>query len=95
MQTVENTDRENPRWQLEGGSRQHEFCKSKILLKHWSHTWQKKNTKNKQNSDTSNPQPVQSFSMPCYTEKTGWFPSHQTPAPNLLGRHPADQQVSK
>jgi hypothetical protein len=32
----------NPRWQLEGGSRQCELHKSKILLRHWSYTWQKK-----------------------------------------------------
>jgi hypothetical protein len=56
---------------IEGGSRQHELCKSKILLRCWSHTWQKKNTKKKQNSDTPNPQPIQSFSTPCDTEKTG------------------------
>jgi hypothetical protein len=39
------------------------------------------------NSDTLNPQPVKSFSMPHYTEKTGGLPCHQTPAPNLLGRY--------
>jgi hypothetical protein len=84
----------DPRWWLEGRSRQHELCKSKILLRHWSHTWQKKTTKKNQNSNTLNPQPVKSFSTPCYSEKTGGLPHHQTPAPNLLGRHPADQQVS-
>jgi hypothetical protein len=26
---------------MERGSRQHELHKSKILLRHWSHTWQK------------------------------------------------------
>jgi hypothetical protein len=31
----------------------------------------------------------------CYTEKTRGLPCHQTLAPNLLGKHPADQQVSK
>jgi hypothetical protein len=61
---------EDPRWRLEGRSRKCELQKSKILLRYWSHTWQKKNTKKNQNSDTLNPQPVQSFSTPCYTEKT-------------------------
>jgi hypothetical protein len=32
--------------------------------------------------------------MPHYTEKTGELPRHQMLAPNLLGRHPADQQLS-
>jgi hypothetical protein len=61
----------NPRWQLGGGSRQHVLYKSKILLRHWSQTWQKETTKKKQNSDTLNSHPVQSFSTPCYTKKTG------------------------
>jgi hypothetical protein len=65
------------------------------LLKYWSHTWQKKSTKKNQNFDTLNPQLVQSFSMPRYTEKTGGLPCHQMPAANLLGRHPADQQDSE
>jgi hypothetical protein len=32
--------------------------------------------------------------MPHYTEKTGELPHRQMLAPNLLGRHSADQQVS-
>jgi hypothetical protein len=75
----------NPRWRPEGGSRQRELHKSKILLRGWSHTWQKKTTKKKQNSETLNPQPVQSFFMPHYTEKIGGLPHHQTLTPNLLG----------
>jgi hypothetical protein len=51
-----------------------------------------KNTKRNQGFNTLNPQPVQNFSAPCYTEKTGGLQGCQTPAPNLLGRHPADQQ---
>jgi hypothetical protein len=86
--------REDPRWRLECRSREHEIRKSKILLRHWSHNWQKKSTKRNQGFDTLNPQPVQSFSMPCYMEKTGGLLCHQMPAPNLLGRHPADKQVS-
>jgi hypothetical protein len=74
------------RWWLEGGSRQRELHKSKILMRRWSHTWQKKTTKNKQNSDTLSPQPTQSFSTPRYTEKPGGLPCHQMPTPNLLGR---------
>jgi hypothetical protein len=35
-------EEEDPRWRLECKSRQHEFYKSKILLRHWSHTWHKK-----------------------------------------------------
>jgi hypothetical protein len=31
----------DPRWQLGCRSRQLELCKSKILLRHWSCTWQK------------------------------------------------------
>jgi hypothetical protein len=45
--------------------------------------------------DTLNSQPVQSFSTPHYTEKTGGLPHHQTPAPNLLGRcRPTGEQIS-
>jgi hypothetical protein len=44
--------------------------------------------------DTLNSELVESFFMPHYTEKTGGLPHHQTLAPNLLGRHLADQQVS-
>jgi hypothetical protein len=46
----------NPRWQLERGSKQREHCKPKIVLRSWSHTWQKKTAQKKQNSDTLNPQ---------------------------------------
>jgi hypothetical protein len=54
-----------------------------------------KNTKKKQNSNTLNPQPIQNFSMPHYTEKTGGLPYHQMPAPNLLGKHrPTGEQIS-
>jgi hypothetical protein len=60
----------------------------------WSHTWQKKNTKKNQNFNALNHQPVQSFVMPRYTEKTGGFLCHQMPAPNLLGKHSADQEMS-
>jgi hypothetical protein len=60
---------EDPRWRLECRRRQHELCKSKILLRCCNHTWQKKSTKKNQNFDTLNHQPVQSFSMPHYTEK--------------------------
>jgi hypothetical protein len=56
------------------------------LLRNWSHTWQKKATKKNQNSDTLNPQPVQSFSTPHYAEKTGGLLCCQRLAPNLLGR---------
>jgi hypothetical protein len=52
-----------------------------------------KSTKKNKNFDTMNSQPIQSFSMPCYPEKTGGLLCHQTLAPNLLARHPADQQV--
>jgi hypothetical protein len=45
MEIEKSTLAEDPRWQLEGRSRQCELCKSKILLRCWSHTWQKKNTK--------------------------------------------------
>jgi hypothetical protein len=95
----------NPIWQIEGGSRQLELCKSKILLRCWSHTWQKKTTEKKQNSDTLNPQPTQSFStprypeepggilMPCYPEEPGGILHHQAQAPNLLGN--TVQQMSK
>jgi predicted kinase len=85
----------DPRWQLDSRNRQHELCKSKILLRHWSHTWQKKSTKKHQNFNTLNSHPVKNFSMPHYTEKTGGLLHHQMPAPNLLGRHSADQQVRK
>jgi hypothetical protein len=44
---------------------------------------------------TLNLHPIQSFSIPCYTEKTGGLPHCQSPASNLLWRHPAEQQVSK
>jgi hypothetical protein len=65
----------DPRWQLQCRSKQCELlCKSKILLRYWSHTWQKKSNKRNQGFDTLNPQPVQSFSAPHYTKKTGGFP---------------------
>jgi hypothetical protein len=82
----------DPRWRLEGGSRQHELCKSKIFLKCWSHTWQKK----KQEAKLWNPdQPVKSCSMPHYTEKTGGLTCCQTPAPKVLWRYrPTDEQIS-
>jgi hypothetical protein len=57
-----------------------------MLLRCWSHTWQNKSTKKNQNVDTLNLQPIQSFSTPHYTEKTGGFLLLQTTAPNLLGR---------
>jgi hypothetical protein len=47
------------------------FTRSNRILSCWSHTWQKKKKKKKQNFETLNPQPVKSFSLPCYTEKTG------------------------
>jgi hypothetical protein len=48
----------------------------------------KKNTKKKQNSNTPSPQPLQSFSTPHYTEKTGGLQCCQMMlAPNLLGKH--------
>jgi hypothetical protein len=53
------------------------------------------NTKKKQSSNTLNPQTIQTFCMPHYTEKTGGLSHHQTPAPNLLGRHrPTGEQIS-
>jgi hypothetical protein len=55
---------------------------------------EKKHQKN-QNFDTLNSQSVQNFSTPDYSEKTEGLPFCHTPAPNLLGKHPADQQVSK
>jgi hypothetical protein len=47
---------------------------------------EKKNKKKKQNSETMNTQPVKSFSMPHYTEKTGGPQHCKTPAPNLHRR---------
>jgi hypothetical protein len=53
-----------------------------------------KTTKKKKNSDTPNPQPAQSFSMPHYTEKSGGLLCHQMPAPNLPGRcKPTGEQI--
>jgi hypothetical protein len=85
----------DPRWQQEGGSRQHELHESKVFLRCWSHTWQKKTTKKKQNFDTLNSQPIQSFSMPHCTKKTGGLPCCQMQAPNLPGRNrPTGEQIS-
>jgi hypothetical protein len=59
------------------------------------HLAEKKTTKKKQNSDTLNPQSIQSFPKPRYTEKTGGLPHLQTPAPNLLGKcRPTGEQIS-
>jgi hypothetical protein len=56
---------------------------------------EKKNTKKKQNFNTLNPQPTQSFSMPYYTEKPGVILHRQVPVPNLLGRcRPTGEQIS-
>jgi hypothetical protein len=68
------------RWQLGGKSRQCELCKSKILLRHYSHTWQNKVNKENQNSDTLNPQ---KYKAPPYHITL----RKQTPTPNLLRRH--------
>jgi hypothetical protein len=65
---------EDPRQCLEGRSRQHDFHKSKILLRAGATLAEnktKQNTKKNQNSNTLNPQPKQSLSMPHYTEKRG------------------------
>jgi hypothetical protein len=52
-----------------------------------------KNTKKKENSDTSKPQPSHGLSMPHYAEKQGGLLCYQMPAPNLLGRcRPTDEQ---
>jgi hypothetical protein len=48
----------------------------------------KKKKRKKQNSET--PQPIKSFSMPCYTEKIGELQHCQKPAPTCLGD--ADKQ---
>jgi hypothetical protein len=45
-----------------------------------------KKKKKKQNTKTLNPQPVQSFTMPHYSEKIGGLLHHHMPAPNLLRR---------
>jgi hypothetical protein len=52
-------------------------------------------TKKKQNSNTPNPQPAHSFSMPHYKEKPGGLLHCQTLAPNLLGKcRPTGEQIS-
>jgi hypothetical protein len=94
IQHIKRSNRRDPRWQLECRSRQHELCKSKILLKCWSYTWQKKSTKKNQNFNTLNLQPVQSFSTSHYIEKTGGLQHHQMLDPYLLWRHLTGQQVS-
>jgi hypothetical protein len=85
---------EDPRWQLECRSRQHELHKSKILLRPWSPTWKKKTTKRNQGFDTLNTSPYKA-SLCHITQKSGGLPCCQMLAPNLLARHPADQEVSK
>jgi hypothetical protein len=55
----------------------------------------KKPIKNKQNSNNMNSQPIQNFSMPRCTEKTGGFPCCQMLAPNLLGRCRPTKQGQK
>jgi hypothetical protein len=43
---------------------------------------------------TLNPQPIQSFSTPHYSEKTERLPCHQMPAPNMLERRrPTGEQI--
>jgi hypothetical protein len=93
--TFSKEEVQDPRWGLEGWSRQQVLHKSKIMMRCWSHTWQKKTTKKKQISETSHPQPAQSFSTPHYTENPGELPCHQTLAPNLLGKpRPTGEQIS-
>jgi hypothetical protein len=54
-----------------------------------------KTTKKKQNFDTLNPQPVQSFSTSSDTKKTGGLPHFQMLAPNLLRRpRPTGDQIN-
>jgi hypothetical protein len=52
MFLLENVALENAlgdsRWQLEGGSLQHELYKSKIVLRCWSHIWPGKKKKKHQ-----------------------------------------------
>jgi hypothetical protein len=60
----------DPRWQLECRSRQCELCKSKILLRSWSHTWQKK--KHQEESTLWHPeQACTRLLHAAYTEKPG------------------------
>jgi hypothetical protein len=65
-------------WETFSGPNRILFC--------WSHTWQKKTQRKKQNSETLNPQAIQSFSTPCYTEKAGGLQHHQMLAPKLHRR---------
>jgi hypothetical protein len=65
------------------------FGRPNRILSCWSHTWQKK-TKRRNNSETLNPKPMQSFSTPHYTEKTGGLLPHQMLAKTCLGE--ADKQ---
>jgi hypothetical protein len=77
------TLRGDPRRRLEGGSRQHEFCKSKIFLRCWRHTWQKKNHQEPKLWHP-NLQPIQSFSMPGYN-----WENRRAPMPQDAGSKPA------
>jgi hypothetical protein len=56
-------------------------------------TLDRKKNQEESNLDTLNPQPIQSCSMLHW--ETGGLLCNEMPAPNLLGRHSADQQVSK
>jgi hypothetical protein len=72
------------------------FSRPNRILSCWSHTWEKKEKKKKQNSESLNPKPVKSFSTPCYTEKTGGLQHRQMQAPSMLGRRrTTGEQISR
>jgi hypothetical protein len=85
---------EDPRWQLDGTSRQHEPHESKILLRCWGHTWQKKKKKTRRiKTDTTNPQPVQNSPHHITLRKQEGSHTARHWLQTCLGE--ADQQMSK
>jgi hypothetical protein len=83
----------DPRWWLEGGSRQDELRKSNILLRCWSHTWQKKPPRR---SKTPRPWTPSLYKVSPYhvtLRKQEGFCATRCQFQTCLGE--ADQQVNK
>jgi hypothetical protein len=68
---------DDPRWWLECRSRPRELCKSKILLRCWSHTWREK--KNQEESGFWHPEPPSPYkASPCHVTPRKQKGSHTT-----------------
>jgi hypothetical protein len=77
------SEREDPRWWLEGGSRKHASY-SEILERHWRHTLQAKPLRRGKTLTPPHIQPVQRIYTSRQTEKPGGPPGCQSPMPRWV-----------